>query len=186
MTHQHGGTHYGEGWGHWDFVAETGMDYYFGNATKYVCRWRNKNGIDDLKKGLTYVEKGIESHRKFGLLGCLSGPMVDRDLLLVKVTELRKIYGLSLLEHNILFKSCVWSSEGDLQDLLSIYRMAIEQAGAALPYPITGPSEAPASPSLPPRVAPPDRFFERLRRGLRRPREQENPFGYNSREENGE
>lgn len=30
-----------------------------GNVIKYVCRWKNKNGIEDLKKAKWYLEHAI-------------------------------------------------------------------------------------------------------------------------------
>lgn len=59
---QHGGSHYMESSGiqHWDFVHLVGLDYYQGNATKYVSRWRKKNGIEDLEKALHYIDKREE------------------------------------------------------------------------------------------------------------------------------
>ena len=32
------------------------------NAWKYVWRWKNKNGQEDLKKAMWYVDKGSELH----------------------------------------------------------------------------------------------------------------------------
>jgi hypothetical protein len=31
-----------------------------GNALKYTCRWKNKNGVQDLKKALWYLEHLIK------------------------------------------------------------------------------------------------------------------------------
>ena len=31
-----------------------------GNALKYICRWKNKNGIEDIKKAIWYLNKLIE------------------------------------------------------------------------------------------------------------------------------
>lgn len=45
---------------HWDLVAELGLDYYVGNITKYLFRWRDKNGVEDLEKALHYMEKYLE------------------------------------------------------------------------------------------------------------------------------
>lgn len=36
-------------------------DYFQGQITKYVMRWRRKGGIQDLKKALHVLEKYIES-----------------------------------------------------------------------------------------------------------------------------
>ena len=56
---QEGGDHYQSEYGHWDWVSDIDMGYLPGNATKYVARWRKKNGVTDLKKALTYVDKMI-------------------------------------------------------------------------------------------------------------------------------
>lgn len=56
---QEGGDHYQAEYQHWDWVTDIGMGYLPGNATKYVARWRKKNGLADLKKAMTYIEKMI-------------------------------------------------------------------------------------------------------------------------------
>jgi hypothetical protein len=45
---------------HWDFAWILKMDYFQGQITKYVCRWRDKNGIEDLEKAKHFLEKYIE------------------------------------------------------------------------------------------------------------------------------
>ena len=45
---------------HWDIVALHNLDYFQGQITKYVMRWKNKNGIQDLQKALHFLEKYIE------------------------------------------------------------------------------------------------------------------------------
>ena len=38
----------------------TGMEAVCtGNALKYICRWKNKNGVEDLKKAEWYIRKLI-------------------------------------------------------------------------------------------------------------------------------
>lgn len=59
-SYQVGGTHYRASIQHWDFVAQLELDYFQGVATKYIARWRNKNGLEDLKKAAHYVTKRIE------------------------------------------------------------------------------------------------------------------------------
>lgn len=56
---QEGGDHYQAEYQHWDWVNDIGMGYLPGNATKYVSRWRKKNGTTDLKKAMTYIDKMI-------------------------------------------------------------------------------------------------------------------------------
>ena len=34
----------------WDYIAANGLGYFEGNIVKYVTRWRDKGGVDDLRK----------------------------------------------------------------------------------------------------------------------------------------
>ena len=45
---------------HWDIVALHNLDYFQGQITKYVMRWKNKNGLQDLQKAMHFLEKYIE------------------------------------------------------------------------------------------------------------------------------
>ena len=58
---QVGGTHYQNKIQHWDWVASNDLDYFQGQITKYVARWKNKNGVEDLKKAQHFLEKYIET-----------------------------------------------------------------------------------------------------------------------------
>jgi hypothetical protein len=44
----------------WDYIAANELGYFEGNVVKYVSRWRDKGGIDDLRKAQHYLEKLIE------------------------------------------------------------------------------------------------------------------------------
>lgn len=58
---QVGGSHYkGKAIQPWDFIAGNGMGYLEGNVVKYVSRWKEKNGLDDLRKARHYLDKLIE------------------------------------------------------------------------------------------------------------------------------
>lgn len=64
---QEGGEHYRKvpGEQHWDrLVRLYGLDvafvYFVGNITAYVERYREKNGVEDLKKARHYIDKLIE------------------------------------------------------------------------------------------------------------------------------
>ena len=59
---QVGGTHYAGTTQHWDMVLSALDNRYLeGNATKYLARWRKKNGVQDLEKAEHYLEKLIEA-----------------------------------------------------------------------------------------------------------------------------
>ncbi len=58
---QVGGGHYGGGKvQHWDFVWAEELDYFQGQITKYIIRWKKKNGLQDLKKAQHFLDKYIE------------------------------------------------------------------------------------------------------------------------------
>lgn len=59
-SRQVGGSHYKSEIQHWDFVVANELDYFQGQITKYVSRWRKKNGIADLEKAKHFLDKYIE------------------------------------------------------------------------------------------------------------------------------
>ena len=58
---QVGGAHYAvKAIQPWDYIIANNMDYFEGNALKYLTRWKEKDGVKDLKKAIHYLEKIIE------------------------------------------------------------------------------------------------------------------------------
>lgn len=57
---QVGGAHYNKPIQHWDYVVAQGLGYFEGQITKYVSRWRDKNGLEDLRKARHFLDKLIE------------------------------------------------------------------------------------------------------------------------------
>jgi hypothetical protein len=58
---QVGATHYqGEKIQHWDFVLMHKMPYMEAQVFKYVLRWKEKNGLEDLRKARHFLDKLIE------------------------------------------------------------------------------------------------------------------------------
>lgn len=54
---QIGGTHYKDmPFQPIEFIQANKLGFCEGNAIKYICRWRSKNGIEDLKKAIHYLE----------------------------------------------------------------------------------------------------------------------------------
>lgn len=58
---QIGGTHYEAVYQHWDWVIDAQIGYLAACASKYVTRWRKKNGLQDLEKAKSYIDKIIET-----------------------------------------------------------------------------------------------------------------------------
>ena len=44
----------------WDYIVANNLGYLEGNVVKYISRWRDKGGMDDLAKAKHYIEKLIE------------------------------------------------------------------------------------------------------------------------------
>ena len=47
-----------------DFITANGIGYIEGNIIKYVCRYKSKNGVEDLKKAQHYLQMLIEQEEK--------------------------------------------------------------------------------------------------------------------------
>lgn len=59
--YQIGGSHYkGRDLQPWDIITMFDLDFFEGSALKYLLRWRQKNGVEDLKKARHYIEYLIE------------------------------------------------------------------------------------------------------------------------------
>jgi len=63
---QIGGNHYKQfkGMEPWDVITGWGLGYLDGTALKYIARWKHKNGIQDLKKAVHFLQKAIEVYEQ--------------------------------------------------------------------------------------------------------------------------
>jgi Protein of unknwon function (DUF3310) len=58
---QVGGAHYkGAPVEVWDLVNLLGLDYFQGQVLRYLLRWKDKAGVEDLHKARHYLDKYIE------------------------------------------------------------------------------------------------------------------------------
>ena len=58
------GTHYKGAIQPWDVVNDWGLGYLDGTALKYIARWRKKNGLEDIKKAIHFLEKLVEHEQE--------------------------------------------------------------------------------------------------------------------------
>ena len=49
-----------------DFIIDQSMSFLEGNVVKYLCRYKEKSGIEDLRKARWYLEKLIQEQVKHG------------------------------------------------------------------------------------------------------------------------
>ena len=58
---QHGGDHYkNAAIQPWDYIDANNIPFLEGSAIKYLTRWRDKGGLEDLRKAIHFIEKRIE------------------------------------------------------------------------------------------------------------------------------
>lgn len=58
---QFGGTHYKQYQIQpWDYIVSNNLGYLEGSAIKYISRWKDKGGIQDIHKAIHFLEKLIE------------------------------------------------------------------------------------------------------------------------------
>lgn len=58
---QVGGSHYDKAIQPWDYIIANNIGYLEGNIIKYVTRYKDKNGLQDLLKAQHYLKKLIET-----------------------------------------------------------------------------------------------------------------------------
>lgn len=61
---QIGGSHYQTKIQPIEFIMENEIGFVEGNVIKYVCRYKKKNGLEDLKKARHYLDFLIEKEEK--------------------------------------------------------------------------------------------------------------------------
>lgn len=68
---QVGGSHYKKmGQQPVDLFAATGCSFFEGSVIKYVCRYQEKNGIEDLRKAKHYIRMILEyEYKNLGFFG---------------------------------------------------------------------------------------------------------------------
>ena len=47
-----------------DFIVDQSMSFLEGNIVKYLCRYKEKSGIEDLRKARWYIDKLIDERMK--------------------------------------------------------------------------------------------------------------------------
>jgi hypothetical protein len=63
-SRQEGGDHYKKySIQPYTFITKNNLSFFQGNVIKYVVRYKDKNGIEDLKKIIHYCELEIEAMR---------------------------------------------------------------------------------------------------------------------------
>lgn len=120
---QVGGSHYAAELQHWDMIEDHGIGYLEGCASKYASRWRKKNGVQDLEKGLHYTEKLVEK-ADYGSMQRFPRGEVPTGVIAKFVIA----NDLELKEHAILLALLRWRVVGDLRYAVRLFQQLIQEA----------------------------------------------------------
>jgi len=148
---QIGGDHYRSSYQHWTWVTDLNIHYLMGCATKYILRWRKKNGVEDLQKSIHYIEKWIEEDLPGDFRLCCAKPNATHDFLEInKVGEEERVIirEIIILMHTT--DPTVWFErvKPKLDALLANAQKAIQ--GQAMPAATLAPTKgATLAPALP-------------------------------------
>jgi hypothetical protein len=110
------GTHYHTTTGalqHWDYCDANDVPYLESACTKYVLRWRKKNGIQDLLKAQHYLEKRLENLAA-GVGAPRGGTLNHTDYLRFALAHNLDSPQLAL-EYEIISYVLHWGNAGDLE-----------------------------------------------------------------------
>jgi len=119
---QVGGQHYQSEYQHWDFVQDALMGLYLeGQITKYISRWRKKNGIQDLEKALHFTRKLYEIEAD--PLGKLQAAENVSEL----VDRFCVANGIDLVEGAIIMNVATWEDKETLARVMGAIQSLIDR-----------------------------------------------------------
>lgn len=130
--------HYQSTYMHWDFAIRIGLNYLEACTTKYVTRWRKKDGTKDLGKADHYLDKLMEVE--------VAGEniRVRRDNVAVdeELTRFSKANNLDPLESQYMFILCTYQNVQALKNAHQILKRITTKAQEPKPeriYEVYGP-----------------------------------------------
>lgn len=95
LDQQVGGTHYNKlKIQPVEFIAANGWDYPAGSAFKYITRYKDKNGRQDLEKAIHFLELRIQVYSAEGF-DCLHNSLIDW----LSVTTFHREPGCSVVDY---------------------------------------------------------------------------------------
>jgi hypothetical protein len=123
---QIGGQHYKTSYQHWDLAIFLGLGFLEGCSTKHITRWRKKGGVQDLEKGLHYLDKLIEVYTIYDITRNESPEIIERE-----VEKFARANNLTEQEQRYIFLLSTYENPSDLykarNQLKDIIRVAREE-----------------------------------------------------------
>lgn len=129
---QVGGSHYKVATGrqHWDLVDDFNVGYLEAGATKYITRWRSKDGLKDLRKAVHFLQKLYEKRafmsfqEQTARMPQVPKPVIDQYL---------SDNACGLSESKIIFLILTWQSTGTIDLARRLLVELIEHEEGAAP-----------------------------------------------------
>lgn len=132
---QVGGRHYkATTYEHWDWTLAVGAGYLEGQATKYVVRWRRKNGAEDLRKALHYLNKLDEERTRALEVVCRA----HYDVVVAETARFAEANALPPIERAFFERIATWATVDDLAEARQLlFHLLDEVEGDPAPVPLT-------------------------------------------------
>lgn len=102
---QVGGDHYKKkAVQHWDFVGINQHSYLGGQVSKYLCRWKDKGGTQDVEKAAHFLDKLIELNE-------------EPEIVRVQLDDFLAAQDVGVLERSIIALVHAYETDGNIEFL---------------------------------------------------------------------
>lgn len=128
------GTHYAGDYQHWDFVNEALCGCYMeGQITRYISRWRKKNGVQDIQKALHYADKLLEMQAS-GAVESFNDQRTDAEADMAQAALIRfaTSAGLNPREQEIMHLCATWTSANELKEIHNQILLLMSEVASAV------------------------------------------------------
>jgi len=105
------------------------MPYHEGCITKYVTRWRKKDGKRDLEKALHFLSK-LEEYRRENPATLPKRVQQELPYIWAQVADMCKANDLNDLERAFIERLCVWTELEDLDAARELLFLLMDEADA--------------------------------------------------------
>lgn len=121
---QIGGDHYKGDYQHWDWCVDINLGYLESAATKYISRWREKGGVQDLNKASHYLAKALEvklegRYRNHSFHNA-NTPSIRMDAEHYTNKFIKGLTDLTHTESNIIFRIATWRQDQELTEIIQL------------------------------------------------------------------
>ncbi len=147
---QVGGNHYKSEYQHWDWAIDIRLGYLESAASKYITRWRGKNGVQDVEKAIHYLEKALEANREGRLHNWSHTQNANYEMATLANHKTIKFINLNCEtkpEHEFMLLLSKWTDANSLIQCIEIAKLILDMAQAAQGKAGATPASTPQSPS---------------------------------------